>query len=124
MLAGYPPFYIEPSPNGAPSHVQLYEKIIAGVVLYPPYFDPLAVDIVQNCLTTDLTKRYGNLKFGAKDIFGHAWFAEVGWERIYKKEIPPPFVPNLGGEGDPSLYVISSAFYPTMRYPRLTRLLK
>ncbi|KAG8883610.1 camp-dependent protein kinase catalytic subunit [Tulasnella sp. 331] len=104
MLAGYPPFYIEPAPNGAVSHVALYEKIIAGVVTYPNFFEPLAIDIIKNCLTTDLTKRYGNMKFGSKDIFGHRWFSEVGWEMIYKKEIPPPFVPDLGSEGDTSLF--------------------
>ncbi|KAG8955739.1 camp-dependent protein kinase catalytic subunit [Tulasnella sp. 424] len=105
MLAGYPPFYIEPSAQqGAGSHVQLYEKIIAGVVHYPPFFDHLAVDIIKNCLTTDLSKRYGNMKYGSKDIFGHQWFAEVGWEKIYKKEIPPPFVPRIEGEGDSSQF--------------------
>ncbi|KAG9004121.1 camp-dependent protein kinase catalytic subunit [Tulasnella sp. JGI-2019a] len=103
MLAGYPPFYIEPGPNGV-SHVALYEKILSGVVAYPNFFEPLAIDIISNCLTTDLSKRYGNMKFGSKDIFGHQWFAEVGWERIYKKEIPPPFVPDLGSEGDTSLF--------------------
>ncbi|KAG8898406.1 camp-dependent protein kinase catalytic subunit [Tulasnella sp. 403] len=102
MLAGYPPFYIEPGTNS--THVQLYEKIIAGVVHYPQFFDPLAVDIVQNCLTTDLSRRYGNMKYGSKDIFGHPWFAEVGWERIYKKEIPPPFIPRIENDGDSSQF--------------------
>jgi len=102
MLAGYPPFFMEPINGIAPSHVQLYEKILLGQVHYPPHFDPLAVDIIRNCLTTDLSKRYGNMKFGAGDIFGHSWFAEVGWEKIYKREIPPPFVPRIEGDGDSS----------------------
>ncbi|KAG8923202.1 camp-dependent protein kinase catalytic subunit [Tulasnella sp. 418] len=105
MLAGYPPFFIDPNANGGqPTHVQLYEKILKGVIHFPSHFDPLAVDIVKNCLTTDLTKRFGNLKFGSRDIFGHAWFAEVGWEKIYKREIPPPFVPKIEGDGDSSQF--------------------
>ncbi|KAG8988359.1 camp-dependent protein kinase catalytic subunit [Tulasnella sp. 427] len=44
------------------------------------------------------------MKYGSKDIFGHQWFAEVGWEKIYKKEIPPPFVPRIEGEGDSSQF--------------------
>lgn len=102
MLAGYPPFYTEST-----HPVHLYEKIIAGNVVYPNFFDPMAVGLLQRFLTHDVSDRYGNLKYGSKDIFAHPWFAEVVWERLFKREIPAPYVPRIEGEGDASQYVQS-----------------
>ncbi|WWC89176.1 uncharacterized protein L201_004094 [Kwoniella dendrophila CBS 6074] len=78
MLAGYPPFFTE---DGNP--MKLYEK---------------------NLLVGDLTKRYGNLRAGSSDIFAHGWFAEVDWDKLYRREIPAPYVPKIEGEGDASQF--------------------
>ncbi len=94
------PFYTEST-----HPVHLYEKIIAGNVVYPNFFDPMAVTLLQRFLTHDVSDRYGNLKYGSKDIFAHPWFAEVVWERLFKREIPAPYVPRIEGEGDASQYV-------------------
>lgn len=82
--------------------MKLYEKIIAGKVKYPSYFDTLAHDLLGNLLTSDITKRYGNLRGGSADIFSHGWFAEVDWDKLYKREIPAPYVPKIEGDGDAS----------------------
>ncbi|RSH87230.1 camp-dependent protein kinase catalytic subunit [Saitozyma podzolica] len=99
MLAGYPPFFTE---DGNP--MKLYEKIIAGKVRYPTYFDVLAKELLKNLLVGDLTKRYGNLRAGSSDIFAHPWFAEVDWDKLYRREIPAPYVPKIEGEGDASQF--------------------
>ncbi|WWC62130.1 uncharacterized protein I303_104721 [Kwoniella dejecticola CBS 10117] len=78
MLAGYPPFFTE---DGNP--MKLYEK---------------------NLLVGDLTKRYGNLRAGSSDIFAHGWFSEVDWDKLYRREIPAPYVPKIEGEGDASQF--------------------
>lgn len=82
--------------------MRLYEKIIAGKIRYPSYFTTEAKDLLRNLLTADLTKRFGNLANGSRDIFGHAYFAEVDWSRLYRKEIPAPYVPRIEGDGDSS----------------------
>ncbi|EGG03778.1 uncharacterized protein MELLADRAFT_78487 [Melampsora larici-populina 98AG31] len=97
MLAGYPPFYCEEE-----SPMRLYEKIIAGKVRYPSYFSPQAKDLLKSLLTSDLSKRFGNLANGSRDIFHHIWFGEVDWERLYRKEIPAPYVPRVANEWDSS----------------------
>lgn len=97
MLAGHPPFFTE---DGNP--IKLYEKIIACKVRYPPYFEPAAKDLLKNLLTADLTKRFGNLHRGSKDVFGHLWFAEVDWDRLYRREIPAPYLPTVATDGDAS----------------------
>ncbi|BGP04821.1 cAMP-dependent protein kinase catalytic subunit [Rhodotorula toruloides] len=97
MLAGYPPFFTEDS-----NPMRLYEKIISGKIRYPAYFTPEAKDLLKSLLTTDITKRFGNLANGSRDIFGHVWFQEVDWERLYRKEIPAPYVPKVEGDWDAS----------------------
>ena len=95
--AGYPPFFTEDS-----NPMRLYEKIIAGKIRYPSYFTEEAKDLLRNLLTADLSKRFGNLADGSRDIFGHSYFAEVDWSRLYRKEIPAPYVPRVDGDGDSS----------------------
>ena len=62
MLAGYPPFYDESGGFGT------YKKILKGNVEYPDWFTIDAVDLISKLLVADITKRYGNLHAGAKDI--------------------------------------------------------
>jgi len=95
MLAGYPPFFSEDS-----NPMKLYEKIIAAKVRYPSHFGVNAKDLIRNLIASDLTKRFGNLANGSRDIFGHCWFQEVDWERLFRKEIPAPYVPQIDGDGD------------------------
>jgi protein kinase A len=59
-------------------------------------------DLLKSLLTADLTKRFGNLHRGSKDIFGHMWFAEVDWDRLYRREIPAPYLPTVTADGDAS----------------------
>ena len=35
-------------------------------------------------------RRLGNLKNGAKDITGHAWFRGLSWEALLNKTVKPP----------------------------------
>lgn len=95
MIAGHPPFYDE-------DHMRLYEKILACKVKFASHFDPYAKDLVKNLLTTDLTKRFGNLKNGVKDIKQHKWFAGLDWAKLVALEIPAVYIPPLKGPGDTS----------------------
>ncbi|KXS21292.1 kinase-like protein [Gonapodya prolifera JEL478] len=95
MLAGYPPFYDE-------DHFKLYEKILAGKVKWPAHFDPNAKDLIKRLLTADLSKRYGNLKAGVKDIKGHKWFADLDWEKVLQRQYKPAYVPAVKHAGDTS----------------------
>ncbi|KAI9197352.1 kinase-like domain-containing protein [Polychytrium aggregatum] len=95
MLAGHPPFYDE-------DHFKLYEKILACKPKFPAHFDPNAKDLVKRLLTSDLTKRYGNLKGGSGDIKKHKWFSGLDWQKLRTLQIPAPYVPPSRGEGDTS----------------------
>jgi serine/threonine protein kinase len=78
MLCGFTPFWDGGSP------VKIYENILKGKVKYPPYIHHDAQDLLVQLITSDLTKRLGNLHSGPADIKNHPWFAEVTWERLVK----------------------------------------
>ncbi|PWA01899.1 hypothetical protein BB558_001970 [Smittium angustum] len=95
MIAGYPPFYED-------DHYKLYERILANKIQWPSKFDKVAADLVKKLVTPDLTKRYGNLQNGSRDISSHRWFAEVNWNKLARKEISAPLIPPTKKEGDTS----------------------
>lgn len=99
MLCGYTPFYDAGSP------MRIYENIKKGTVKYPHYINPDALDLLQQLITPDLTKRLGNLRAGSNDIKHHKWFQEVNWERLVRREIEAPYIPPVkGGVGDASQF--------------------
>ncbi|CAO3591458.1 unnamed protein product [Absidia cylindrospora] len=95
MLAGQPPFYDD-------DHLKLYEKILAGKIRWPTYFDQAAISLLRKLLTSDLSKRYGNLKAGSEDIKRHAWFEGVDFNMMLAKQIRAPYIPTIRSDGDAS----------------------
>ncbi|CAN8097044.1 unnamed protein product [Discula destructiva] len=99
MLCGYTPFWDSGSP------MKIYENILRGKVKYPAYINPDAQDLLERLITADLTKRLGNLYGGPKDVKQHAWFAEVTWDRLARKDIDAPYTPPVkAGAGDASQF--------------------
>jgi serine/threonine protein kinase len=99
MLSGLPPFH---QPDANP--VVLYEKITRGpaFIKWPAAFNPLATDLILKLMESDPSKRYGNLRHGAGDVFAHSWFKEVDWDRLAVREITAPYLPKISGDGDAS----------------------
>jgi len=50
----------------------------------------------------DLTKRFGNLKGGAKDIKNHRFYKKLDWELLVNRKLPAPYKPPVKGKGDTS----------------------
>jgi len=95
MIVGQPPFCDE-EPMG------IYQKILAGKIYFPKYFDKNAKALVKKLLTADLSKRYGNLKAGSDDILKHKWFASINWDAMAAMSIPAPYKPQMKDENDTS----------------------
>ncbi|CAG9986795.1 unnamed protein product [Clonostachys byssicola] len=95
MLCGYSPFW---DPKNT---MVIYENILRGTVKYPPYLTQPAVHLMENLITSDLTKRLGNLRGGSSDIKAHPWFEEINWQRLENKKYSPPYTPPIvPGAGD------------------------
>ncbi|KAJ8076779.1 cAMP-dependent protein kinase catalytic subunit [Marasmius tenuissimus] len=101
MLSGLPPYH-QPETN----HVALYEKITKGPthIRWPAAFSPLATDLILKLMEGDPSRRYGNLRHGAGDVFAHGWFTEVDWGKLAAREITAPYLPKINGEGDASAF--------------------
>merc|ERR1719329_833947 len=97
MIVGQPPFCDE-DPMG------IYQKILAGKVYFPKYFDKDAKSLVKHLLTADLSKRYGNLKDGSDDILKHEWFETINYAQLEACQIPAPYKPQMKNEQDVSNY--------------------
>jgi len=91
MICGQPPFCDE-DPMG------IYQKILAGKVYFPKYFDSNAKALVKKLLTADLSKRYGNLKDGPLDILKHKWFSSLNFQELEEFKVPAPFKPAVKNE--------------------------
>eukprot|EP00913_Durusdinium_trenchii_P027397 g25700.t1 len=97
MICGQPPFCDE-DPMG------IYQKILAGKVYFPKYFDKNAKALVKKLLVADLSKRFGNLKDGSADILKHKWFESYELAKLENFEVPAPYKPNMKDENDTSNY--------------------
>ena len=53
----------------------------------PSFFTENLRDLCKNIITADLTRRYGNLRRGVRDIKEHPWFAEIRWSQVYEKRV-------------------------------------
>lgn len=81
----------------------LYARIQSGPACVRfPAINILAKDLILKFLESDPSRRYGNLRHGAGDVFAHAWFKEVDWDKLRNREITAPYLPKVAGEGDAS----------------------
>eukprot|EP01106_Pelomyxa_sp_JSP_P015331 TRINITY_DN522_c0_g1_i7.p1 TRINITY_DN522_c0_g1~~TRINITY_DN522_c0_g1_i7.p1 ORF type:complete len:293 (-),score=86.64 TRINITY_DN522_c0_g1_i7:97-975(-) len=83
MLTGLPPFY-------SANHNLMYQKILAGDIQYPPEISPDARSLLTGLLMQDPNKRYKGT-----DVQAHAWFRGVDWDRVARREVAPPWRPNV-----------------------------
>lgn len=95
MLTGDPPF-VDVDPMG------IYQKILGGRLTFPKSYDKGAKSLTKKFLTHDLTKRYGCLKNGTKDVKRAKWFADFDWNGMIRKELDPPIIPKVENDNDTS----------------------
>ena len=101
MMVGLPPFYSE-------DQNEMYRRIVSDPLRFPDPADGIVIsrearDILTRLLERNPTKRFG--ANGAQEIRKHPFFASVDFEKLYRKQIAPPFRPNvvsslMGGDYD------------------------
>lgn len=97
MLSGFPPYH-----QHSTNHLELYEKILAGPleIKMPSAFDGNACNLILKLMEGDPSRRYGNMRNGAGDVFEHPWFEEVDWDKLANRQINAPYIPRISGDGD------------------------
>ncbi|EZG46763.1 putative CAMP-dependent protein kinase catalytic subunit [Gregarina niphandrodes] len=86
MIAGYTPYTDD-------DVMQIYQRILAGKILFPKGFDPDAKSLVKHLLQHDLSKRYGTLREGAESIKKHRFISPIDFDDLYNRELEAPYVP-------------------------------
>ena len=91
------------SPFAGDDEDKIYDAVLNKEPSYPPSMPNDVVDIVKKLLVKKPEERLGYHK-GAEEIMTHVFFKSIDWDALYKKEVTPPFRPNMtiGHDLDPS----------------------
>lgn len=95
MLIGIPAFYSE-------NVQEMYDNIIHSELVFPNFIDPITKDFLTKLLERNPEYRLGTKN--SSEIKEHQYFANIDFQKIYKKEIQPPFIPKVNSENDVSFF--------------------
>ena len=84
MIVGFPPFHSDNIKN-------LEKRIISGIIRFTPEFNEEAKDLVEWWLSGDPENRPQDFS----QIKRHPFFNDIHWGKFSKKEVIPPWVPDL-----------------------------
>ncbi|RHY28839.1 hypothetical protein DYB32_005673 [Aphanomyces invadans] len=107
MFLGYTPFE---TPDG--DIAKLFKNIAfvrtgANCVQFPHDCTadfPVACSFIESLLHGDPTKRLGMGQNGSHEIRNHPWFHDLDWDKLRDQQLPVPYVPQLNGRYDTSLF--------------------
>ena len=94
MLCGLTPFY-----KDGMDQIALFRAIVKGDFKFPRgkrvNFTDQSKDLIQRLLVVSPTQRLGSLAKGEKDIYRVSWFQDINFEKLKRKEIPAPWIPQV-----------------------------
>ena len=90
-----------------------YSIVARQPVFSTTTFSADAVATIKGLLIVDDKARLGSDALGVQKIMTSPFFAEVDFDKVYSKEVPIPFIPNVSGEQDtkyvPKTYLMAQA---------------
>jgi len=95
MLTGRSPFQ-------GTDEDELFWSICNEEPHYPRFLSREAMHILGSILVKSPSKRLGMSTCPTGEIKDHAFFNSIDWDKIEKKQVPPPFKPNVSGPSDTS----------------------
>jgi len=92
MLVGRSPFY-----SYGTDQVSLFKRIVQVKYNFPPggVVNDTAQDLIQRLVVRRVANRFGCLARGDTDIREHSWFSVIETEKLLKKSIQAPWIPQL-----------------------------
>jgi serum/glucocorticoid-regulated kinase 2 len=93
MMHGRTPFYDK-------NRKLMFYRIINTEPSFPPTFSPEACTCIRGLLRVDENERLGSGPQGAEDIKRSDFFRVLDFGKLYRREIPPPFTPEVTNELD------------------------
>ncbi|CAF1083358.1 unnamed protein product, partial [Brachionus calyciflorus] len=101
MLTGKLPFSCKT--NNIQNQKGLFDKILNETIHLPTDLHNQTKSILNKFLEKDPSKRIGS-RNDFEDIKIHEYFSKINWDKLIRKEIDPPFKPNLKNESDTSFF--------------------
>lgn len=93
MMCGLPPFYSRDCN-------EMYDRILHDKLRFPDHVPPLARSLLEGLLIRIPDQRLGGGPADAAAVKEHPFFAEIDWDALDRKEIEPPFNPDVDGHLD------------------------
>lgn len=84
MLTGLPPWYTN-------DRKKLFERLRSARLHFPPYVSRRAEALIRQLLNRNPAERLGSK--GAHHVKSHLFFEHIDWNRLIRKQVPPPFRP-------------------------------
>lgn len=94
---GHPPFF-------ADNQLDIYHSIMRGKYPRPPILKAEADNIISLFLVQSHTERLGASRTGHREVQAHAFFKGVDWDALEARRLPMPWVPEIGGDTDTSMF--------------------
>lgn len=88
MMCGRLPFYSR-------DHEILFELIMNDGVNIPANLSRCAQDFLARLLIKNPQQRLGGSELDAVEVMRHPFFTSINWEKLTRKEIPPPWKPDV-----------------------------
>ncbi|KAK6753347.1 hypothetical protein RB195_012753 [Necator americanus] len=97
MMCGRLPFYSR-------DHQKLFELIMASELRFPSKLSAEAKQLLTGLLFKDPSQRLGGGPDDALEVCQQPFFKPIDWEKLYRKEIEPPYKPSVQSETDTSYF--------------------
>mmetsp|Transcript_18861 Transcript_18861/g.18533 ORF Transcript_18861/g.18533 Transcript_18861/m.18533 type:complete len:89 (+) Transcript_18861:629-895(+) len=88
MLSGSHPFK-----SRRKNRKEIFSQITDKPVEMLPGFSEEASDLISGLLKIDPDERLGSSEKGVEEIKEHKFFKKVDWEKVYHREVSPPYQP-------------------------------
>ncbi|KAL3973860.1 tensin [Sarotherodon galilaeus] len=99
MMAGRSPFDIITDNPDMNTEEYLFQVILEKPIRIPRSLSVKAAGVLKGFLNKDPKERLGcQVQTGFTDIKSHTFFRSIDWEQLEKKEVTPPFKPQISDE--------------------------
>merc|ERR1712154_249021 len=92
LTVGIVPFF-------SSSNTEMYKKIIESPLLMASWIAVDCQDLIKALLQKKVENRLGFID-DVDAIKQHKWFKQINWKKVLKKEIEPPYKPEIENKDD------------------------
>uniref|UniRef100_A0A671XWR9 Protein kinase C n=1 Tax=Sparus aurata TaxID=8175 RepID=A0A671XWR9_SPAAU len=99
MMAGRSPFDIITDNPDMNTEEYLFQVILEKPIRIPRSLSVKAASVLKSFLNKDPKERLGcQVQTGFTDIKSHTFFRSIDWDQLEKKEVTPPFKPQISDD--------------------------